>query len=79
MFDCQGKCPNQNSWVHFKIEISFKGEMMSDPINLLSAAAEVGVDRADLQIGACLTVKHSHLFISLSIFVILNPKSHLIL
>lgn len=29
---------------------------MSDPIKLLCAAAEVGVDRADLQIGACLTV-----------------------
>lgn len=29
---------------------------MPDPINLLSAAAEVGVDRADSQIRACLTV-----------------------
>lgn len=42
--------------VNFKIEICFKVKIMSDPINLQSAAAEVGVDRADLQMGACLPV-----------------------
>lgn len=73
LFACQGKCPNQNSWLNFKIEMCFKVKMMSDPIILLSAAAEAGVDTADSQTGACLTLI-SHLFISLSIFVIVNPN-----
>lgn len=51
---------------------------MSEPINLLSAAAEVGVDRVDLD-RRMFDSHISHLFISLSVFVILKPKSRLIL